>query len=29
MPNDPFGVAFWVGILSIAGLIYLRHTLPR
>ena len=29
IPNDAFGIGFWVGILSIAGLVYLRHTLPR
>lgn len=28
-PNDPFGISFWVGIVAIAGLIYIRHTLPR
>ncbi len=28
-PNDAFGISFWVGILAIAGLVYLRHTLPR
>jgi hypothetical protein len=29
MPNDAFGVGFWIGIASIAALIYLRSTLPR
>ena len=29
MPNDAFGVCFWVGIASIAALVYLRSTLPR
>jgi hypothetical protein len=28
-PDDAFGVAFWVGVASIAGLAYIRHTLPR
>lgn len=27
-PNDPGGIAFWVGVGGIAGLVYLRHTLP-
>jgi hypothetical protein len=27
-PNDPFGIAFWTGIGGVAGLVYLRHTLP-
>jgi hypothetical protein len=29
IPNDAFGVAFWVGVAAIAALVYLRHTLPR
>jgi hypothetical protein len=29
MPNDAFGVGFWLGIASIAALVYLRSTLPR
>jgi hypothetical protein len=28
VPNDPFGISFWLGVLAIAGLIYIRHTLP-
>lgn len=28
MPNDAFGIAFWGGILAIAGLIFIRHSLP-
>ena len=28
MPNDPFGISFWTGIGGLAGLAYLRHTLP-
>ncbi len=27
-PNDPGGIAFWVGLGGIGGLVYLRHTLP-
>jgi hypothetical protein len=27
-PNDPGGIVFWTGVGSIAGLAYLRHTLP-
>lgn len=27
-PNDPGGIAFWVGVGGIGGLAYLRHTLP-
>lgn len=27
-PNDPFGVAFWVGIGSLALLVVIRHSLP-
>jgi hypothetical protein len=29
IPNDPFGISFWIGIAAVAGLVYLRHTLPR
>ena len=29
MPNDAFGIGFWVGVASIAALAYLRHTLPK
>jgi hypothetical protein len=29
IPNDAFGIGFWLGVLSIAGLWYIRHTLPR
>jgi len=28
-PNDAFGIGFWLGVASIAALVYLRHTLPR
>lgn len=28
-PNDAFGVSFWIGVLAIAGLIFIRHSLPR
>lgn len=27
-PNDPFGVAFWVGVGSLALLVFIRHSLP-
>lgn len=27
-PNDPFGITFWAGIISLAGLLFLRHSLP-
>ena len=27
-PNDPFGVTFWAGIISLSGLLFLRHSLP-
>lgn len=27
-PNDPFGVALWVGIGSFALLLFIRHSLP-
>lgn len=27
-PNDPFGIAFWVGVGSLALLIFVRHSLP-
>lgn len=27
-PNDPFGVAFWVGVGSLALLLFVRHSLP-
>jgi hypothetical protein len=27
-PNDPFGVAFWVGVGSLALLLFIRHSLP-
>jgi hypothetical protein len=29
IPNDAFGISFWLGVGAIAGLWYLRHTLPR
>lgn len=28
-PNDPFGIAFWGGIASLALLLFIRHSLPR
>jgi hypothetical protein len=28
-PNDAFGISFWIGVLAIGGLVYLRSTLPR
>ena len=27
-PNDGFGVATWVGVAAVAGLILIRHSLP-
>ncbi len=27
-PNDPFGVAFWGGIVSLGVLLLIRHSLP-
>jgi hypothetical protein len=27
-PNDPFGIAFWVGVACLGGLIFIRHSLP-
>lgn len=29
VPNDAFGVSFWIGVAAIAGLIFIRHSLPR
>ena len=29
MPNDAFGISFWVGIVSVVGLVVIRHSLPR
>lgn len=29
MPNDAFGVAFWSGVVAVAALIFIRHSLPR
>jgi hypothetical protein len=29
VPNDAFGIGFWLGVFAIAGLVYIRHTLPR
>jgi len=29
VPNDAFGIGFWLGLAAIAALVYLRHTLPR
>jgi hypothetical protein len=28
-PNDPFGIAVWVGIGAVALLVLIRHSLPR
>jgi hypothetical protein len=28
-PNDPFGVAFWAGIVGVVGLLLIRRSLPR
>lgn len=28
MPNDPFGLALWVGIAAVAGLLFIRYSLP-
>jgi hypothetical protein len=28
-PNDPFGIAFWVGVASLVGLLVIRHSLPQ
>lgn len=28
-PNDAFGVTFWLGVAAIAGLIFIRHSLPN
>jgi hypothetical protein len=28
MPNDGFGVAFWVGVAAVAALVLIRHSLP-
>lgn len=28
IPNDPFGVSFWAGIIALAGLLFIRHSLP-
>lgn len=27
-PTDPTGLAFWVGVLSVIGLVVIRHSLP-
>jgi hypothetical protein len=28
-PDDPFGIAFWIGIAALAGLVFIRQSLPR
>ena len=28
-PNDPFGVGFWMAVAAVAGLLIIRHSLPR
>ena len=28
-PNDPFGVAFWLGVASVAALVFIRYSLPN
>jgi hypothetical protein len=28
MPNDGFGLAFWVGVAAVAALVIIRHSLP-
>jgi hypothetical protein len=27
-PNDPFGIAFWLGVGAVAALLVIRHSLP-
>lgn len=27
-PNDPFGIAFWTGVVSLGLLMLIRHSLP-
>lgn len=27
-PNDPFGMAFWLGVAAVAALVFIRYTLP-
>lgn len=27
-PNDPFGIALWAGFAALAGLLFIRYTLP-
>lgn len=27
-PNDPFGMALWVGVAAVAGLLFIRYSLP-
>jgi len=29
VPNDAFGIGFWVGVAAIAGLVFIRQSLPR
>ena len=28
-PNDAFGTAFWIGVLAVVGLVFIRQSLPR
>lgn len=28
-PDDPVGIALWVGVAALAGLVFIRWTLPR
>lgn len=28
-PDDPFGAAFWIGVGSLALLLFIRHSLPH
>lgn len=29
MPNDAFGISFWLGVGALALLVFIRHSLPR
>ena len=29
VPNDAFGISFWIGVAAIAGLVLVRHSLPH
>jgi hypothetical protein len=28
MPNDPFGITFWAGVIATGLLLFIRHSLP-